>query len=242
MLKVENINVYYGAIHALKGISVEVKQGEIVTLIGANGAGKSTTLNSIMGLVKSGPRSSISWNGQEMRGAGTKSIVESGIVLVPEGRRVFPNLSVDENLTLGAYARKHVPWANFANVPPSASMPLSAFAIGSLPTVSFVVPDLSDDMHDGSIASADNWLSAHLAGYANWARANNSLLIVTWDEDDDSADNRIPTIFYGAGVKPGRYSQTISHYNVLSTIQEMYGLPRTGLAASAPPVTGIWLT
>lgn len=142
----------------------------------------------------------------------------------------------------GAYARKHVPWANFANVPPSASMPLSAFAIGNLPTVSFVVPDLSDDMHDGSIASADNWLSAHLAGYANWARANNSLLIVTWDEDDDSADNRIPTIFYGAGVKPGRYSQTISHYDVLSTIQEIYGLPRTGLAASAPPVTGIWLT
>ena len=107
MLSIKNLSVHYGGIHALRGISFDVPAGQIVTLIGANGAGKSTTLNSIMGLVKSGPRSSISWNGQEMRGAGTKSIVESGIVLVPEGRRVFPNLSVDENLTLGAYARKH---------------------------------------------------------------------------------------------------------------------------------------
>ena len=106
MLSIQNLSVHYGGIHALRGISFDVPAGQIVTLIGANGAGKSTTLNSIMGLVKSGPRSSISWNGQEMRGAGTKSIVESGIVLVPEGRRVFPNLSVDENLTLGAYARK----------------------------------------------------------------------------------------------------------------------------------------
>ena len=140
----------------------------------------------------------------------------------------------------GGYARKHAPWANFTNVPPSASMPMSAFDIGALPTVSFVVPNLADDMHDGSVAAGDAWLSAHLSGYANWAKANNSLLILTWDEDDDSADNRIPTIFYGAGVKPGVYSQAISHYNVLSTIQEIYGLPKTGLTASAPPVTGIW--
>ncbi len=140
----------------------------------------------------------------------------------------------------GGYARKHAPWVNFTNVPASASMPLSAFDIGSLPTVSIVVPDLADDMHDGSVAAGDAWLSAHLSGYANWAKANNGLLIVTWDEDDDSADNRIATIFYGASVKPGSYSQTISHYNVLSTIQEIYGLPKTGLAAAAPPVTGIW--
>ncbi len=107
MLSIKNLSVHYGGIHALRGISFDVPAGQIVTLIGANGAGKSTTLNSIMGLVKSGPKSSISWNGLEIRGTGTKGIVESGIVLVPEGRRVFPNLSVDENLTLGAYARKH---------------------------------------------------------------------------------------------------------------------------------------
>ena len=105
MLSIKNLSVHYGGIHALRGISFDVPAGQIVTLIGANGAGKSTTLNSIMGLVKSGPKSSISWNGLEIRGTGTKGIVESGIVLVPEGRRVFPNLSVDENLTLGAYAR-----------------------------------------------------------------------------------------------------------------------------------------
>ena len=141
----------------------------------------------------------------------------------------------------GAYARKHVPWLNFTNVPSTVSMPVSSFSgDGNLPTVSFVVPDLDDDMHDGSIAGADNWLSAHLGGYANWAKANDSLLIVTWDEDDDSADNKIPTIFYGAGIKPGSYSQPINHYNVLSTVQEIYGLPKTGQAASAPAVSGIW--
>ncbi len=107
MLSIKNLSVHYGGIHALRGISFDVPAGQIVTLIGANGAGKSTTLNAIMGLVKSGPRSSITWNDHEIRGTGTKGIVESGLVLVPEGRRVFPNLSVDENLTLGAYARKN---------------------------------------------------------------------------------------------------------------------------------------
>lgn len=143
--------------------------------------------------------------------------------------------------TAGGYARKHAPWVNFSNVPASASKPFGAFAgDGSLPTVSFVIPDLDDDMHDGSIADGDSWLAAHLAGYADWAKANNSLLIVTWDEDDDRADNHIATIFYGAGVRPGTYDTPINHYSVLSTIQEMYGLPRTGQAASAAPIAGIW--
>ena len=106
MLSIKNLSVHYGGIHALRGISLDVPSGKIVTLIGANGAGKSTTLNSIMGLVKAGS-GTVSWNGQDIFGAKTKSIVESGIVLVPEGRRVFSNLSVDENLTLGAYARKN---------------------------------------------------------------------------------------------------------------------------------------
>lgn len=143
--------------------------------------------------------------------------------------------------TAGKYARKHVPWLNFANVPASATMPLSAFTgDGSLPTVSFVVPDLGNDMHDGSVAEADGWLASHLSGYANWAKANNSLLVVTWDEDDEHEGNRIPTVFYGAGIRPGSYSQPINHYNVLSTIQEIYGLPKTGQASGAPVVSGIW--
>ena len=106
MLSIKNLSVHYGGIHALRGISLDVPAGKIVTLIGANGAGKSTTLNSIMGLVKA-DGGSVSWNGQEILGTQTKTIVESGVVLVPEGRRVFPNLTVDENLTLGAFSRKN---------------------------------------------------------------------------------------------------------------------------------------
>lgn len=104
MLKVENINVYYGAIHALKGISVEVSQGQIVTLIGANGAGKSTTLRTISGLLK--PKSGqITFEGQNIAGMAAQNIVKLGISQVPEGRRVFANMSVQENLELGAYLR-----------------------------------------------------------------------------------------------------------------------------------------
>jgi branched-chain amino acid transport system ATP-binding protein len=104
MLKVENINVYYGAIHALKGISVEVNQGEIVTLIGANGAGKSTTLRTISGLLK--PKSGhIIFEGQNIAGTAAQNIVKLGISQVPEGRRVFAHMSVLENLELGAYLR-----------------------------------------------------------------------------------------------------------------------------------------
>ena len=106
MLSIKNLSVHYGGIHALRGINFDVPAGKIVTLIGANGAGKSTTLNSIVGLVKA-DGGSVSWNGKEILGSPTKNIVESGIVLVPEGRRVFPNLTVDENLSLGAYARSN---------------------------------------------------------------------------------------------------------------------------------------
>jgi branched-chain amino acid transport system ATP-binding protein len=105
MLKLDNVSVFYDGIHALQGISLEVPDGKIVSLIGANGAGKSTTLKSIVGLVK--PASgTILWNGDELTSHATKDIVSRGIVLVPEGRRIFPNLTVEENLVLGAYCRK----------------------------------------------------------------------------------------------------------------------------------------
>jgi hypothetical protein len=95
-------------------------------------------------------------------------------------------------------------------------------------------------MHDGSIAAGDAWLNRQLTAYANWASANNSLLIVTWDEDDGSPRNQIPTVIYGAHVQPGTYSEKISHYNVLSTLEQMYGLPKTGNAAIAPAIASIW--
>ncbi len=105
MLKIDNINVYYGAIHAIKGISLEVDKGEIVTLIGANGAGKSTTLRTISGLLK--PRTGkISFEDKIISGMPAHRIVECGVSQVPEGRRIFANMTVMENLELGAYIRK----------------------------------------------------------------------------------------------------------------------------------------
>ncbi|MCM0649384.1 ABC transporter ATP-binding protein [Clostridium swellfunianum] len=105
MLKIDNLVVSYGGIEALKGISLEVEEGKIVTLVGANGAGKSTMLRSIMGLVK--PKSgSIKYNDKDLLSVKTKNMVDNGIVLVPEGRRVFPNLSVIENLRIGAFTRR----------------------------------------------------------------------------------------------------------------------------------------
>ena len=102
MLKIDNINVYYGAIHALKGISVDVKEGEIVTLIGANGAGKSTILRTISGLLK--PKTGqIEFEGKNIAGMAAQDIVKLSISQVPEGRRVFSNMTVLENLELGAY-------------------------------------------------------------------------------------------------------------------------------------------
>lgn len=105
MLKLDNVNVYYGAIHALKGISLEVNRGEIVTLIGSNGAGKTTTLHTISGLLR--PREGeIVFKDKDITKVTAPDIVSMGISQVPEGRRIFANMSVSENLDLGAYLRK----------------------------------------------------------------------------------------------------------------------------------------
>lgn len=106
MLKIDNLNVFYGPIHALKGISLEVNEGEIVTLIGSNGAGKSTTLSAITGLVKASS-GTITFNGKNITNLLPYKIVKMGISLSPEGREVFPALTVEENLTLGAYTRNN---------------------------------------------------------------------------------------------------------------------------------------
>ena len=105
MLDVKDINVYYGAIHAVRNVSLEVNAGEIVSIIGANGAGKSTILKTLVGLLRS-KTGEISFEGQNISHLSPAAIVRQGIALVPEGRRVFPRLSVEDNLLLGAYARK----------------------------------------------------------------------------------------------------------------------------------------
>lgn len=102
VLKVDNINVYYGSIHAIKDISFEVNKGEIVTLIGANGAGKSTTLNTITGLLRS-KTGSVSFNGEVISHLPAFKIVGKGLALVPEGRRIFQQMTVRENLDMGAF-------------------------------------------------------------------------------------------------------------------------------------------
>ena len=148
----------------------------------------------------------------------------------------------------GPYFRKHNPAVNWQNqnVPPETNMPFDRFPsdYSKLPTVSIVVPDQTDDMHDGAppdaITRGDRWLKKNIDPYVQWAKKNNSLLIVTWDEDDDSGNNRIPTIFVGPMVKPGTYSVRIDHYGVLRTILEMYGLTPIGRSAEVKPIVEIW--
>ena len=105
MLKVNDINVYYGSIHAVKNVSFEVNEGEIVTLIGANGAGKSTVLNTVSGLLRS-RTGSITFLGRDINRMPPHAVVEQGLAQVPEGRRVFQNMTVQENLEMGAYTQK----------------------------------------------------------------------------------------------------------------------------------------
>ena len=147
--------------------------------------------------------------------------------------------------TSGNYARKHAPWVNFSNVPASVTKSFTSFPqaggnFAGLPDVSFVIPDLCNDMHNCSVATGDAWLKAHLSAYATWATSNDSLLIVTFDENEGTAGNGIPMIFVGAHVTPGNYSETINHYSVLRMLEDEYGLPHNGGAATATPITGIW--
>jgi acid phosphatase len=145
--------------------------------------------------------------------------------------------------TAGEYARKHVPWADFPRLPRSVNLPFSRFPardFSTLPAVSFVIPNLCHDMHDCSVATGDAWLSAHISAYATWAMTHDSLLIVTFDEDDGSQGNQIATIFVGQQVRPGRYLARINHYSVLRTIEQAYGLRHDGQTAHSPPITWIW--
>lgn len=142
----------------------------------------------------------------------------------------------------GRYARKHNPWVDFANIPTTANLPLSALPtdFAALPTVAIVIPNLCHDMHDCRLATGDAWAQQHLAAYLAWARTHNSLLIVTFDEDDDSAANHIPTVFAGPMVRPGEVADRIDHYTILRTIEDAYQLPPLGAAAATPPITGVW--
>jgi acid phosphatase len=154
----------------------------------------------------------------------------------------------------GLYKRKHVPWISFSNIPTSSNLRFEDFPadFNDLPTVSFVIPNMVNDMHGVAhetipeeIRAGDNWLQEHIKPYYQWAKNHNSLLIITFDEndqhvlfggptnpraDDKPSRNRIVTIFAGAHIKPGDYAEGkgVTHVNVLRTLEAMYKLPKSG--------------
>lgn len=160
----------------------------------------------------------------------------------------------------GKYVRKHAPWISFADVPTVRSLPFSEFPTDfeKLPTVSMVIPNLDNDMHDPVLpifapsrrTVADTWLREKLGAYAEWAQTHNSLLIVTWDEDNDTIltpkvtkppANRVATIFYGQMVKPGvKSDKKYDHVDLLKTILAMYELPQLPTTENATVITDIW--
>ena len=143
----------------------------------------------------------------------------------------------------GAYERKHNPWVNWQDastngIPSSLNVPLTDFPTDydSLPTVSFVIPNQNNDMHDGSISAGDTWLQNNLDGYIQWAKTHNSLFILTFDEDDNSSNNQIPTIFVGQMVKKGNFDNKVNHLNILRTIEDMYGLNYAGSSTDSSAI------
>ena len=144
----------------------------------------------------------------------------------------------------GNYAQKHNPWFGFSNVPTNTAKTFAQFPTdySTLPKMSFVVPNLCSDMHDCSVSTGDTWIKNNLGAYATWAKTHNSLLVVTFDEDNRLSGNRIPTVLYGQPVTPGASSSTTyNHYDLLRTLEDTQGLStHAGNAASAKDITGVW--
>ncbi|HEV7503888.1 MAG TPA: alkaline phosphatase family protein [Thermoanaerobaculia bacterium] len=153
---------------------------------------------------------------------------------------------------IGFFARRHCPWTDFRDVPANLSVPFSQFPTDftQLPTVSFVIPNLNHDMHDGTIKQADAWLRKNLDAYIQWAKSHNSLFILTWDENQwegsepvntKPPQNQIGTVLVGAMVTPGSTNDTTYNpHDLLRTIEDMYGLPLIGLTPGASDIVGIW--
>ncbi|MGW6877598.1 alkaline phosphatase family protein [Streptomyces xanthophaeus] len=147
--------------------------------------------------------------------------------------------------TNGQYAQKHNPWFAFKNVPLTTGKTWTQFPRGdfaALPHLSFVVPNQCNDMHSCPVSTGDTWVKNNLDAYAQWAKANNSLLVLTWDEDNFLGSNQIATVFYGAHVKQGRYSTAYNHFNLLRTFEDLFGTGHAGNAATAQPITEVFGT
>ncbi len=140
----------------------------------------------------------------------------------------------------GLYARKHNPWVNFTNVPAASNLVYKKFP-KSPKNVEFIVPNLCHDMHNCTTQVGDKWLEKHLPPILKWDAANDGLLILTWDEaEPDNGGNPIATLLIGPTVTPGQYNQQITHYDVLRTIEDIFGLTCTANACSANDLTGMW--
>jgi hypothetical protein len=144
----------------------------------------------------------------------------------------------------GKYKRKHNAWVDFSNLGAGLNRPFSAFPsdYGRLPTVSFVTPNMCNDMHDCSVRTGDAWLKAKFDRYARWAMTHNSLLVVTFDENAGGTVNQIPTLLVGQHVRPGLYPEWMNHYTLLRTLEDAYGLAPLGRARDAKPLTTVWTT
>lgn len=154
-------------------------------------------------------------------------------------------IGYEEGINDGSYDPNHTPWYYFPEgnsvAQDFSTSPFTTGNYSSLPSVSFVIPNLNDDMHDGTIAQGDAWLKNNIDSYAQWAKANNSLLMVTWDENDGTDDgNHVATILYGAHVNAGTYGAAYDHYNTLSTMLASFGLTGPNNAATASPLSGMW--
>lgn len=141
----------------------------------------------------------------------------------------------------GLYYRKHNPSIQFTNLSKTTCKPFSQLPrdFTKLPSVSFIIPNICKDAHSCNLKTADNWLQTNLCAYAYWAKTHNSLLIITFDEAFDNT-NRIPTIFFGAHIKIGKYAQVINHYNILRTIEECFNLPFIGESSKVKSITSVW--
>lgn len=136
----------------------------------------------------------------------------------------------------GNYWRRHVPWTDFTDVPPDIALNYSGPIASLNATVTMIVPNACDDMHQCSVTTGDSWLSENLPSIIAYDNANNGLLIVTFDEGRETTDNHIPTIMTGPAVVPGQYGQYITHYSVLRTIEDLFGLPALGESANVSGV------
>ena len=173
-------------------------------------------------------------------------LIDSGYTFISYSEGLpYPGYDGD---IFGRYARKHNPVANWMGplknqVDSSLNQPLTAFPtdFNDLPTISFVIPDMDNSMHDGPIGLGDAWLRTHLSDYATWAKENNSLLIVTFDEGNyEPTGNHILTLFTGDHIAGGAYTELVNHYNILRTLQDIYNLPHCGNSKTHYPIQTVF--